>query len=135
MLLTAIAATVVIVSWVGDATRDRGTPAPPRPRDTQLAEQPLVGLGGGVTVRELSQDTPFSLVARIVTVNGESFSTDVLRKAVAATKNGPAPIRLEAVNSGTRQTYDLSYQGGERYPHLVRDASKTDYLSAIIRPR
>ncbi|WP_193376516.1 LGFP repeat-containing protein [Mycobacterium sp. UM_CSW] len=63
MLLTAIAATVVIVCWVGDATRDRGTPKPPRPPETQLAEQPLIGLGGGVTVRELSQDTPFSLVA------------------------------------------------------------------------
>src|SRR6516165_10448940 len=63
MLLTAIAATVVIVSWVGDATHDRGAPDPPRPHDTQLAEQPLIGLGGGVTVREVSQDTPFSLVA------------------------------------------------------------------------
>src|SRR5438270_640868 len=63
MLLTAIAATVVIVSWVGDATCDRGAPDPPRPQGTQLAEQPLVGLGGGVTVRELTQATPFSLVA------------------------------------------------------------------------
>lgn len=63
MLLTAIAATVVIVSWVDDATRDRGAPEPSPARDTQLAEQPLVGLGGGVTVRELTQGKPFSLVA------------------------------------------------------------------------
>lgn len=72
---------------------------------------------------------------QIVGVNGESFSTDAFRKAVAATKNGSAPIKLEAVNGNTKQTYDISYQGGEKYPHLVRDASKTDYLSAIIRPR
>ena len=63
MLLTAIAATVVVVSWVGDATRDRRGPEAPRPRDTELVEQPLIGLGGGVTVREVTQDTPFSLVA------------------------------------------------------------------------
>lgn len=63
MLLTAIAATVVIVSWVDDATRGRGAPEPSPARDTQLAEQPLVGLGGGVTVRELTQGKPFSLVA------------------------------------------------------------------------
>jgi uncharacterized protein with LGFP repeats len=63
MLLTAIAATVVIVSWAAGATRDRRAPEPPRIHDTQLAEQPLVGLGAGVTVRELSQGTPFSLVA------------------------------------------------------------------------
>ncbi|HSS25069.1 MAG TPA: LGFP repeat-containing protein [Mycobacterium sp.] len=63
MLLTAIAATVVIVSAVADVTRDRGVHDPPSARDTQLAEQPLVGLGGGVSVRELTRDKPFSLVA------------------------------------------------------------------------
>src|ERR1700733_12062350 len=62
MMLTAIAATVVIVSAVAHLTR--GAPdAAPRTHDTQLTEQPLVGLGGGVTVRELTQNTPFSLVA------------------------------------------------------------------------
>nr|WP_197516044.1 LGFP repeat-containing protein [Mycobacterium sp. 1465703.0] len=63
MLLTAMAATVVLVSWLADTTRDRNASGPPPSRGTQLAEQPLVGLGPGVTVREISQDTPFSLVA------------------------------------------------------------------------
>src|ERR1700757_1310487 len=63
MLLTAIAATVVIVSWVGDALHDRGAPDPPRSRGTEVAELPLIGLGGGVSIREVTQDTPFSLVA------------------------------------------------------------------------
>lgn len=64
MLLTAIAATVVLVSAVADLTRDHGAPPAARPtHDTKLAEQPLVGLGGGVTVREVTQETPFSLVA------------------------------------------------------------------------
>lgn len=62
-LLTAIVATVVIVSWVADTTRDRAPAGPPPAHGTQLAEQPLVGLGGGVTVRQISQATPFSLVA------------------------------------------------------------------------
>ncbi|BDB45713.1 MULTISPECIES: LGFP repeat-containing protein [Mycobacterium] len=61
-LLTAFVATVVIISWLlvhpGSATH----PVSPG-GETELAEQPLVGLGGGVTVRELSQATPFSLVA------------------------------------------------------------------------
>lgn len=63
MLLTAIAATVVLVSWVADTTRDRGANSPRPSRGTQLVEQPLVGLGAGVTVREISQAPPFSLVA------------------------------------------------------------------------
>ena len=29
----------------------------------QLAQQPLTGLGGGETIREIHQDTPFSMVA------------------------------------------------------------------------
>lgn len=62
MLLSAAVVTVVIVSWVL-IRPPSGPPPPPPVRDTQLAEQPLVGLGGGVTTRELSQETPFSLVA------------------------------------------------------------------------
>ena len=68
-------------------------------------------------------------------VNGQDYSYDVIHKAVAATKNGPAPIRLEVQNSGDTATYDLSYTGGEKYPHLVRDESKPDYLSASANPR
>jgi uncharacterized protein with LGFP repeats len=63
MMLTAIAATVVIVSAVADATHDRGVHDPPLAHDTQFTEQPLIGLGGGVTIREVTQDKPFSLVA------------------------------------------------------------------------
>jgi uncharacterized protein with LGFP repeats len=72
MMLTAIAATVVIVSAVAEETRDRGVDHPPPARDTQLTKQPLVGLGGGVTVRELTQDAPFSLVALTGDLAGSS---------------------------------------------------------------
>ncbi|QUR70011.1 cold-shock protein [Mycobacterium spongiae] len=57
-----MATTVVIVAWMYNRPQPR-THEPPRPPDTKIAEQPLVGLGGGVTVRELTQQTPFSLVA------------------------------------------------------------------------
>jgi uncharacterized protein with LGFP repeats len=71
MLLTAAAATVVIVAWLVYPARDDGA-GPPPSRDTQLAQQPLVGVGGGVTVRELSQQTPFSLFALTGDLNGTS---------------------------------------------------------------
>jgi uncharacterized protein with LGFP repeats len=65
MLFTAIAATAVILPWAADpATGHRDQRHQPvRPADTHLTQQPLVGLGGGVTVREISQTTPFSMVA------------------------------------------------------------------------
>src|ERR1700735_895499 len=62
MLFTAIAATAVILPWAADtATGHRAQPA--RPADPRLAQQPLVGRGGGVTAREISQATAFSMVA------------------------------------------------------------------------
>jgi len=72
-LLAAFAATAVIVtSAVADVTRGKPAPAPPPAGETQLFQQPLVGLGGGVTVRELTQDTPFSLVALTGDLAGSS---------------------------------------------------------------
>jgi uncharacterized protein with LGFP repeats len=62
MLFTAIAGTVVILPWVLPSTpfdEDRR----PLAEQTQLSQQPLTGLGGGETIREVHQETPFSLVA------------------------------------------------------------------------
>ena len=62
ILFTAIAATVVMVplAITGDPDSDSTVP---RAEDTVLTEQPLAGIGGGETVREISQATPFSMVA------------------------------------------------------------------------
>lgn len=62
ILFTAIAATVVMVPWAvnGFPGDDDERPAPDTPH---LVEQPLAGVGGGKTVREIHQDTPFSMVA------------------------------------------------------------------------
>ena len=35
----------------------------PSADDTVLSQQPLAGVGGGESIREISQDTPFSMVA------------------------------------------------------------------------
>ncbi len=65
MLVTAIAATVVILPWAAHPAtghRDQREQSA-RPGHAQLTQQPLVGLAGGVTVREISQTRPFSMVA------------------------------------------------------------------------
>jgi uncharacterized protein with LGFP repeats len=59
-LFTAIAATVVILLL---ATGPTPASRNQTPADTRLSQQPLIGLGGGVTVREVTQRTPFSMVA------------------------------------------------------------------------
>jgi uncharacterized protein with LGFP repeats len=62
-MLTAIAATVVIAPWAVNGLPSGGHDQQAQSNQTGLAQQPLTGLGGGVTIREISQQTPFSLVA------------------------------------------------------------------------
>jgi uncharacterized protein with LGFP repeats len=62
MLFAAIAATIVVLPWAIDGL-PAGTDERPQINETQLTQQPLTGLGGGETIREIHQDTPFSLVA------------------------------------------------------------------------
>jgi predicted metalloprotease with PDZ domain len=72
---------------------------------------------------------------KLVAVNGRAFSTDVLRDAMQAGKTNSEPLELLIENTEYYKTYKLDYHGGEKYPHLVRDDSKPDLLSDIIKPR
>jgi predicted metalloprotease with PDZ domain len=71
---------------------------------------------------------------RILTINGKAWSPDALHDAVRAAKTGMGPIALQADNEGYTSAYSLTYHGGELYPHLVRDESKPDLLSEILKP-
>jgi predicted metalloprotease with PDZ domain len=77
------------------------------------------GLAPGMTVKK---------------VNDEEFSLDNLRKAVAATKNDKSTIKLDVENGSVSNTLTINYKGGDKFPHLVRDPTKTDYLSGITKP-
>jgi predicted metalloprotease with PDZ domain len=72
---------------------------------------------------------------KLIAVNGRAFSSDVLRDALRAGKTSSQPLQLLIENTDYFKTYSLDYHGGEKYPHLVRDESKPDLLSEIIRPR
>ena len=62
MLFTAIAGTALILPFAVQGT-PFGADRRPLAEQTQLAQQPLTGVGGGETIREVHQNTPFSLVA------------------------------------------------------------------------
>jgi predicted metalloprotease with PDZ domain len=72
---------------------------------------------------------------RVIGVDGRRFSIDVLRDALKAAKSNNAPIELLVENDEYYKVYKLDYHGGERYPHLVRDESKPDLLSEILRAK
>jgi hypothetical protein len=56
-----------------------------------------------------------------------------MEDAISEAKDSSAPIALMVVIDDYYQTFNVSYTGGDRYPHLVRDESKPDYLDDLIK--
>jgi predicted metalloprotease with PDZ domain len=71
---------------------------------------------------------------KLVAVNGRKFSKDVLRDVLREGKNSSVALELLVENTEYYKTYKLDYHDGEKFPYLVRDESKSDLLSDIIRP-
>ncbi len=72
---------------------------------------------------------------KVVAVNGRRFTPEVLRDAIKAAKNSRDTIDLLVENSDYYKTYKVDYHAGEKYPHLVRDDSKPDLLSEILKAK
>jgi predicted metalloprotease with PDZ domain len=73
--------------------------------------------------------------ATLVAVNGQIYSSDVLKSAIAAAKDSKTPIQLLLKYQGGFRTVSVDYHGGLQYPHLVRVEGTPDYLSQIIAAR
>jgi len=71
---------------------------------------------------------------KIIAVNGKQYSPDEMRQAVAESKSSTAPIQLIVANGAQFQTRSIDYHGGLRCPHLVRDATRPNYLGEILKP-
>ena len=80
-------------------------------------------------------DRGITVGTQVVAVDGVSFGNEALRRAVTAAKDGAVPIELLLKTGDQYRTVALDYRGGLRYPHLERDASRTDRLTAILTPR
>jgi predicted metalloprotease with PDZ domain len=72
---------------------------------------------------------------KVVAVNGRVYSHDVLEAAIKAAKDTSKPITLLVVIDDYLRTCTINYHGGARYPHLVRDDAKPDYLDDLIKAR
>lgn len=69
---------------------------------------------------------------KLVAVGGRKWTPEVLRAAIAAAAGRSEPIELLVENAGFYRTYEVDYHGGERYPHLERDAATPDLLSDVL---
>jgi len=71
---------------------------------------------------------------KVVAVNGREFTPQVLRLALQAGTTSKAPLRLRVLNDGYYKTCTVDYHGGERFPHLVREAGRPDLLDEMLKP-
>jgi predicted metalloprotease with PDZ domain len=90
-------------------------------------------------IRDVIVDSPAAKAniapgMELVAVNGRRFNGDILKDALKAAKANGANLELLVASGDFFKTYTINYHEGEKYPHLVRDESKPDVLSEIIKP-
>lgn len=71
---------------------------------------------------------------RLVAINGQAFTPEVLRQMLKATSGSSHPLKLLLENDDYYHTVTLEYHGGQQYPHLVRESGTPDMLDAISKP-
>lgn len=71
---------------------------------------------------------------KILAINGQVFSPDVLREAIKAAKGTTAPIKLIVQSDTWVSNAEIDYHDGERYPVLERVDGTPDYLDDITKP-
>jgi predicted metalloprotease with PDZ domain len=70
----------------------------------------------------------------LVAVNGRKYNPDILRDAIRDAKGNGPNLELLVMNGDYFKVHTLNYHDGEKYAHLVRDESKPDVLSEIVKP-
>jgi predicted metalloprotease with PDZ domain len=71
---------------------------------------------------------------KVVAVNGRAYKPEYLSDAIKASKTSQKAIELLVVADEYYKTVTINYHDGEKYPHLIRDAAKPDYLAEMLKP-
>ncbi|MFA7262294.1 MAG: peptidase M61 [Caulobacter sp.] len=98
----------------------------------------LLNAGGNVT--GVQWDGPafkagLATGAQLVAVNGESYSADRLKAAIATAKDGTTPIELIVKTGDQYRVARVAWTGGLRYPHLERIEGTPDRIGDILAAR
>jgi predicted metalloprotease with PDZ domain len=71
---------------------------------------------------------------KVLAVNGQIFSSDVLSAAIRNAKGSTEPIHLIVQADSFVSNAEIDYHDGERYPALERVEGTPDYLDDITKP-
>lgn len=99
-----------------------------------------LNFGDGNTVTAVQWDSPafnagITTGAQIIAVNGDTYSADVMRRAITAAKDASTSIEMIVKNGDLYSTVTLDYHDGLRYPQLERIRGTPDRLGAILAAR
>jgi predicted metalloprotease with PDZ domain len=72
---------------------------------------------------------------QLVSINGHAYGTAVLRSEIARAQKTKQPLRITAKGEGLTAIYTVYYDGGLKYPHLIRVPGTTNYLKQILAPK
>jgi predicted metalloprotease with PDZ domain len=71
---------------------------------------------------------------QVVAIDGHPFSASVLRSEIAQEQKSGEPLQIDAKSDGVTESYTVHYNGGVKFPQLVRVPGTTDYLEKILAP-
>jgi predicted metalloprotease with PDZ domain len=71
---------------------------------------------------------------KIIAVNGQIYSGELLHSAIRAAKGSTEPIHLIVQADSFVSTVEIDYHDGERFPALERVEGVPDYLDDITKP-
>ena len=72
---------------------------------------------------------------KLVSVNDRIYSTQVLREEISKAQQSRQPLQMRAQADGVDNLHTIHYDGGLRYPHLIRAQRGRDYLQEILAPK
>ena len=72
---------------------------------------------------------------KLVSIDERPFSAAVLREEIIAAQQSKKPLQLNLEHDGVNELHAIQYDGGLKYPILVRVPGKTDYLQRILAPK
>ncbi len=71
---------------------------------------------------------------KVLGVNGRTYTAERLADAIQGSQRSSQPIVLLVVNDDYFKTCTINYHDGEKFPHLVPEQGKPDYLDEILKP-
>jgi predicted metalloprotease with PDZ domain len=92
------------------------------------------GTVSDVKIGSAAQKAGIAPSVKVIAVNNHAFNATVMHDAMKAATKSTEPMEFLLRDGDIFKVVKVDYHGGEKYPHLERDASKPDLLTAIISP-